>query len=410
MSRLVPLVVGCVLPLTALNGCRDAGGSAPAVTVRDSAGIQIVENTTPVTTAPAQWTVSDSAVLSIGSAEEDSASLGRVAGAVRLTDGRLVIGDGQSGQLRFYGSDGTRLVTAGRKGKGPGEFGDIAGLWRGGADSIMAFDFTTRRLSVFDSSGKFVRHSDLTKAGFLNPLGALRNGTLASILFPMEKPSETTGEYRQPLTMVLLAPDGALIDTMAVFQGSTVHNVTMTFGPETASVPSQVQFGPTTILAVSPDAVYAGDNARYEIVVYDSAGRITRIIRAVGEARTVTPEDRAKQEEKNLAMMAQWGGQAPAEIKKQFEDQVRSARYAPSFPYFQALLIDSQGDLWVQDYQPPADETRHYSVFDHTGRLIARASLPPGVRPLHIDRGSITGLDLDEDDIPFVRVYPLSRE
>jgi hypothetical protein len=68
-------------------------------TVRDSAGITIVEH--PETLAAgAEWT------LSLESAVRAGGEFARVRHGVRFGDGRFVVADGDSRSLRFHGADG----------------------------------------------------------------------------------------------------------------------------------------------------------------------------------------------------------------------------------------------------------------------------------------------------------------
>src|SRR5688572_2835117 len=83
--------------------CTDGGiGSGPSR--RDSAGVEIVENRgAPAWTSATAWTVADTPSVSIGGNESDSTALfSRVQNAVRLGDGRIVVANGGTRELRFY--------------------------------------------------------------------------------------------------------------------------------------------------------------------------------------------------------------------------------------------------------------------------------------------------------------------
>jgi hypothetical protein len=96
--------------------------------------------------------------LDIGQRDGDAAQeLYRVTDAVQLTDGRLVIANSGSSELRYFDTAGRYLTSVGRRGAGPGEFtGDLSLLPYYG-DSLLAWDTRLRRLSLFDAVGAFVR-------------------------------------------------------------------------------------------------------------------------------------------------------------------------------------------------------------------------------------------------------------
>jgi hypothetical protein len=81
----------------------------------------------------------------------------RVTGAVRLADGRVVVANSGTSQLRFFDSTGRYLSSAGRRGGGPGEFTGNLKLLPYQGDSLLVWDARLLRFSLFEASGKFVR-------------------------------------------------------------------------------------------------------------------------------------------------------------------------------------------------------------------------------------------------------------
>jgi hypothetical protein len=134
------VVLGGVLIGVIATGCESPRAPAPPrLAARDSAGVQVIDNVSMVAAA-APWTVG-APTLSLGSLEGDPhLTLARVVGAIRLGDGRLVVADGDSNELRFFDSSGRFLSRTGGKGGGPGEFTHIRGLDRCGPTGFVAFD------------------------------------------------------------------------------------------------------------------------------------------------------------------------------------------------------------------------------------------------------------------------------
>ena len=128
--------------------------------VRDSAGVRIVENTGPAWSEATRWRLSDESVLTIGAPEaETEYQLFGVRGLVRLLDGRIVLPNTGSQEIRWYDAQGVHVRSVGGEGEGPGEFTGLGWLGVLPGDSIIAYDARQRRLSLFDPSGVFVRSS-----------------------------------------------------------------------------------------------------------------------------------------------------------------------------------------------------------------------------------------------------------
>ena len=112
-----------IFGLIAAMGCTtDTPGTSVA---RDSAGITIIENAA----SPAVPEVTGELQLSIGVEEGPlEYQFYRVTGLARLTDGRIVVGEAESGRLRWFDAEGQLLLQAGGRGSGPGEFRYISAV------------------------------------------------------------------------------------------------------------------------------------------------------------------------------------------------------------------------------------------------------------------------------------------
>lgn len=94
--------------------------------MRDSAGIEIVENSDRSCVDSEGWHVEEVPGLRFGVQNGEAAyQFSGVATAMRLSHGRIVVADRMSVELRYFDDAGDHLASIGRSGDEPGEFGSI---------------------------------------------------------------------------------------------------------------------------------------------------------------------------------------------------------------------------------------------------------------------------------------------
>ncbi|HUP52204.1 MAG TPA: 6-bladed beta-propeller [Longimicrobiales bacterium] len=97
------------------------------------------------------WTLAPTPTLQIGVVEgEEPYQLHEVTSATRLDDGRIVVANNSTKQIRFFGPDGGYLAAVGQQGEGPGEYRILDRVRMGGPDSLLVFDTYQARISVLD--------------------------------------------------------------------------------------------------------------------------------------------------------------------------------------------------------------------------------------------------------------------
>ena len=105
--------------------------------------VPVVDNSQPGWSAREAPTLSAEPVLIIGTRDERPYQLSRVAGAIRLRDGTIVVADGGSLQLRFFDSAGQFIRGTGQRGDGPGDFRSMLSLSRCTEDSFVVNSMNT---------------------------------------------------------------------------------------------------------------------------------------------------------------------------------------------------------------------------------------------------------------------------
>ena len=411
----------CSGVLLTIAACGGEQGGGNAVT-RDSAGITIVENSGPRWASGAGWSVLDSALVDTSQPDEPEYELDQTRGPVRLSDGRIVLFHGAANQLRFYDSNGTHLLTTGRAGSGPGEFQNVMGLWLAPGDSLLVAELLNRRLNVLDSQGKYARSFSLggQGGGFVPvggrvevamPSGVFADGSVVGFSQAFAINQARSGAFRDTITAIRYAPDGAARDTLGKFLGIEMETITMTFGAQSFSAPTQVPLGKTPQSAVSRDRLVVAQNERWELEYRDQSGALKKLVRAARTAAPVTPADIDASRKDQLEQM---GGNpmlrsVPEPIKKQITARIEQAKYPETLAFFGTLLVDPDENLWAQEATSPAVREQRWMVVDSAGTWLGTVTMPRDFRPTFIGRDAVTGIWKDADAVEHVRVYRIRK-
>lgn len=112
------------------------------------------------------WLVDSTPVVQIGMVQGDAAyEFDQANSAVRLVDGRILVANSGSEQLRYFDSAGKALGTVGREGQGPGDFDGVLGVYPGAHDSLVIFSSENRRYTVVNDSGRYLGTLNVEASG-----------------------------------------------------------------------------------------------------------------------------------------------------------------------------------------------------------------------------------------------------
>ncbi|HLU24600.1 MAG TPA: hypothetical protein VKZ58_02765 [Longimicrobiales bacterium] len=398
--RLTPLLA---LAASAVAAACGAGDAREPVVVQDSAGVRIIESRAPAW-QPGRLRVAEEPVLSIGMVDgPPEYQLFRVTGAVRLSDGRIVIANSGTRELRFYDANGAHLHTAGREGGGPGEFASLSWLGRTGADTLLAWDGQARRLSTFDPEGNFVTsvNAGMDLPGFAVVMrGIFSDGSF--VLEPGEDPlafiSRGTGAIRDTVTLFRFGPDGAGLGAIGRFPGDE----RFVYQREGGFSLGDVFFGRRTFAAVRGDRLYVADNDRFEVATYAADGSLRERIRRTHKPVRVEPRH---VEEARQQALAAWS----EALRRQREPMIAETPARETLPAFQGFVIDRTGRLWLEEYRLPGELEGRWNVFDTDGRWLGTVQVPAGLRILEIGEDYLLAAMRDDLDVEYVRMFRIER-
>jgi len=400
-------VVTCLATLVSLSAaaCGDSQGAleAPRSVVRDSAGVTIAENEMPVAGSRLAWKVGAAPAVSIGTlAGEEAYQLFRISDALRLEDGRIVVVNRGSNELRVFDARGTHLASWGREGEGPGEFTGVSEIAEWPGDSIMAFDFNQRRITVFDTAGVLGRTLLLESTEeIVAPQfrAILPNGRLvvrAGATF-------TAGEVGTGITRsdYMYATLSAEADD-PVLLGAYPGTESFVMAGEGFMSVSTHPFGRTTLVRMWGDRLVMSANDTYELRVVDAQGVLTNIIRRDHDAASPTQADLD-------AYYAERFADSPPEQRTQQMASVADMPLVGTYPAFSKVMADPLDNLWVQEYQRPGDEQVIWTVFGPDGSVLGLVETPTDLNVLEIGEDYILGRTQDEFEVEYVQLWSLTR-
>ena len=385
---ILALLIG--LPLA----CRNAGPARRESIVKDSLGVRIVVNfDDPV----ANWRLTPSPLLDIGSATDTLTSLYEVEGAHRLSDGRIVIANRGTNELRFYSATGSFLKAVGRKGRGPGEYQYIAWMARCGTDTLYVYDIGTARLTVLNDRGETVRLAQLMLPENTLPYGAAtcqRGGPFVVAGWATGTPQP--GLHRFPMPVGLATLNGEPLNMIGLFPG--VDRWGTVFGGQLRGT-SPLPLGRNLLQTIAGDRVYVGTGDAYEVAAYGLDGTLEMLIRLEVPERPVTDADIEAYIERQL------GGLDDSERRERLRRSYLKIEFPKHLPPYAAFVVDDAGTLWIQDFPGPRDEEVVWRRFSPDGHYIGRAIMKAGLKVFEIGGGYLLGVRRDELDVEHVQLF-----
>lgn len=399
------------LLLAGLIGACETRAEPPArARIRDSAGVTIVENVAPQARDSVAMVVDSAGLVEIGGSGDAHTEFGRVSGAVRLPDGVIVVADGQNSELRFFDSTGRWLRSAGRKGGGPGEFDMIGAMYPLGPDSVAVYDINHRRISVFGADGSLIREMTLSSApedGFPFMAGVLGGSLLVqtqgfSQLWQNGPRRDTVPVLRYPNWSAPALPLGR-------FPGSDMYMIVQrnSGGQIATTMSTSLPFGRTLTLRAAGARLHVGTGDRAEIASYDSAGKLTRLIRWNRARESISAEDIAAIRRQMLAGFGP--GQEP--MRDRVQAILEGMTFPPTKPAYNGFIVGDEGSLWVRRYDQPAEDLpARYDVFDGDGQWLGHVTFSPRFLLYHAGPGYALGVWRATDDVERVRLYHLQAD
>ena len=355
----------------------------------------------PNVVAAQTWKVSAQPTVVIGADGDTTAQFTAIGGLGRLSTGEIAVFNTPPVGIWLFSPTGKFVRRVARPGGGPGELGDVWWFGRSG-DSLMTFDFTQARITIFDvprSQVATIPFAPSKVPGRLVVNGSLANGSwiVGTVAFSRThadgpaRDSTAVGIWRSGTDG--MQPIGAFPNLAYFYKNS----------PTGLGLNLDALAAHTTFLTVGSELWVGVPEAR-SIAVYDATGKLARQVRVPVEPIRFDNAELRRLRDRRLAAAKRAADSAL--ISAMFDG---SARPLGTRPAFSRLLLGRDGRVWIESFRVDRASSAEYVALDQTGRVVGRLTSPPGVRFWDFGPNYALGVRKDENDVETVELYSLVR-
>jgi len=399
--------------LASAAACSDTPARVPVADsgplIADSAGLRVIDDTASAWGTEQRWTVASTPTLDLGEPEHPFVGVPPV---VRLSDGRVVVADGSKQTIQYFDPAGKLLQTVAGRGGQEGQFHALGWIGRGRADTIVAYDFVARRLTLFDAQGKVVRTAQMVPAdpnAMIEPLATFTDGSLlvrlTTSLNPF--PGKVGQVLRDSASYMRFGLDGTPTAALGRFPQGEVFGVQVR--PKGPPSPFPVPYGLMTVAALRADTMLVGTGSSYEVAAIGPEGTPLALLRAPITREPVTPEDSKAFTAAAITRLKAGAMNLQTTLDSSLVHALEQAPFPSRKPAFGRLLVDQTGALWVSaPLNPPASPST-WTVFAPDGTWLGTVTTPEGLRVDEIGADYVLGVYRQVHGQERVRSYPLAR-
>lgn len=383
-------IAGACVGLLALLGCH-----GPASAPHRSTASSIVRATQPAWPDTVGWRVDSTRTLVLGKMDTDLQSspprqaFSDVRGAVRLSDGRIIVAEASTQELRVFDSTGKYVRAWGRRGGGPGEFRELDGVFTIPGDTVLALDVGLARITEFSATGSVI--ATVRYPGLEHVDGAL---TGARLLVRPGFNGYKPGEYPPALEPVdIVNPSTNRRESLgryhtkgnAVVEAAQIHSL----------IPLPFSVG-ALVAAWGDEAAIGDPDSARSIVVYTHPGLQPRRVAWPLLRKRPTPEDLAEWKSSIAPLPS---ASTPARLAERLhrlrnlvDQTVANLSRPAALPAFDKLLVDADGNVWAEDYPRATLPGNRWEVFDSAGTWLGHVAIPRMKKVYQIGHAFILGI------------------
>jgi hypothetical protein len=257
-------------------------------------------------------------------------------------EGHVYIVDESDMSIKVFNAEGRSLRIIGRKGSGPGEFGQISDLALLPDGRILVTDFETRRTSFFGPGGEFLSSFQWKKFFGQVHLAADSSYTVEETV---------TTEDTRDLWVKSIDFEGEEIVAFGKFkypefkmlrQGSTTFATSIPYSPRSVFIGDELR-----------QLLYHCLNDKYLIEVYDGEGKLVRKIDRPYQPPPVTSED-----------IEEFMGRFKDRPDSPFARLIKEMELPKVKTVTDRMIVDSAGNLWVKTNEERKEAEKTFTAFD----------------------------------------------
>jgi hypothetical protein len=350
------------------------------------------------------WSIDAKPALILGSVNSDVLFGAGLIGALKLPDGNILVGDRGDYSLKVFDARGALVKSLGRNGAGPGEMNRLAHIWRCG-NQIIAYDISNGyRVTVFSTDMTWARSFRFGSAGeggntpYTGASSCNGTGTFVHHGWEARKDMKS-GAFRAQVPLWLSGPDST-VRPIGTIAGSERWG---RFNKDGNGGTGPLPLGKQPVIAIGRDRIYTGTAETYTITMRDLTGKV------IGTFGKPSAQLAATKADIDLAVEDEAAGRDDA-VRERVRKSYETMELPKTIPAYKAMLVDSEGMIWIRDYRRASPTQAQWTVFTHDGRQVAEVQLPLYLTVSEIGRDYVLGKYIDPvEDIPEIRMYQLRR-
>lgn len=330
-----------------------------------------------------------SAAWSLGGALDTSLFVATLkAKDIAVLNGTLLVVDRDRSQIARYSSDGVKLASIGRGfGGGPGELRYPRSVAVDPRGHIIVEEDANGRISYFDAGGRFVRHRPHETQRSISQIRAVTDSSLIGLVNTSD-------------TIALASLTDGRMRTIASIRAPRWLGTAPVCSA--TGYPFRTLFGPTILFATAgPVLAFTAGDGQVSFLRGDRP--FARHAHAFPRRRTSKAMARAHL---GKGIRIHVAGMRPCTVPTAM--LLDAGDLAAELPAYGSLAVDPDGVVWATRFavgtEPAVADVFHPDT-GYVGTVAIGAARPVAF----LTRALIVSLEADDDEVPVVRVYRVTR-
>jgi hypothetical protein len=368
------------------------------------------------------WRVAAQPIFKVGGADAlDTASqFNQVMGAVRLSDGRVVVLEADA--ARYFDAKGAFLHAGSRRGRGPGETQYATSIVRLPGDTVVVEQRGRPLKRVYiGSNGRFAREDVLDEATYramrrwaecldimlpdLSRVGCVRIDTSAAGRAAARSPGPG---LLHTWTRYIRVPR-SLDSAYALGRDMGFEQYGVDVGGQTRFLMHPFHTRSFIAAGGTPMRIAIATNPEYEIEIWRPDGVLDRTLRRANARRAPSAKENAAAAAAT-SVSPRLGPQRPGAVQADRAELIKQVPVPTLLAAVTDLAVASTGEVLVgREGHLPGQPTTIIDIFNRAGNYIGILRLPPRFKILDVGTDYVLGRRLDENDAAVIEVYRLIK-